>query len=91
MTLFFVLNKFCENKKVIYIDLSDYLAEIYIMKYKMVFIEAKILEVAKQEITKSKFFFTIFLFNDIIKYFQKKTNTVRHIKNSHYSICLFVR
>lgn len=54
------------------------------MKYKMVLIEAKILEVAKQEITKSKFFFTIFLFNDIIKYFQKKTNTVRHIKNSHY-------
>ena len=42
------------------------------MKYKMVFIEAKIFEVAKQEITKSKFFFTIFLFNDIIKYFQKK-------------------
>ena len=66
------------------------------MKYKMAFIEAKkTTEIDRNEITneitKSKFFFTIFLFNDIIKYFQKKTNTVRHIKNSHYSICLFVR
>ena len=33
------------------------------------------------EITKSKFFFTIFLFNDIIKYFQKKLIPYVTLKN----------